>query len=73
MKLMRKLLALAIALQPIGSAALAADDGDGGDIGACYQTYRVSGQTQCNVVERRFCIGNLFIRVRFVDGGTCDG
>ena len=59
---------IAFAVAPLGSIANAASPDD---IGACYQTLRISGQTQCNVVERQFCFSTWTISARFVKGGDC--
>lgn len=48
---------------------LVADSDD--DFGACYQTYRFSGQTQCNEVTRAFCMSSVTISAKFVLGGRC--
>ena len=69
MKTFKALATVAFAVAPLGATANAETNKD--DIGACYQTFRLSGQTQCNVVERQFCIGSLTISTRFVKGGDC--
>ena len=69
MKTLKVLAMFALAVAPLGATASAEENKD--DIGACYQTFRLSGQTQCNVVERQFCIGSLTISTRFVKGGDC--
>ena len=69
MKTFKILSIFALSVAPLGATASAEENKD--DIGACYQTLRISGQTQCNVVERQFCIGSLLISTRFVKGGDC--
>lgn len=55
---------------PLAHQTRLADSED--DFGACYQTSPpFVGQTQCNEVERRYCISGLTISTRFVVGDSC--
>lgn len=68
MKSLKFLSIFTLVIAPVASVAHAESPDD---IGACYQTVRFSGQTQCNVVERRFCFSTLTISATFVEGGDC--